>query len=234
MRLTRSIHGVVLLALTIPASGGSVSGSVDVLAKDGAPAVSFKSATYNDPRIRHAERMDYRKPGNIVVHLEPLADTTVNATTGTHLIELKRQRGRLEFIPSFSAVPAGTVVHFRNLDAKAHILYSRGAVNRFQLLLAARGEDGSEQSRALKTIDVVDLYALDVDGLEARLVITGPFAAVLQRPGKFHFKGVPAGRYRLKAWHDRLPAAEQDVDVAAEGTVEVNLVLDMNRIPEVP
>jgi hypothetical protein len=45
-------------------------------------------------------------------------------------------------------------------------------------------------------------------------------------------KDVPAGTYRLRAWHERLPGQVKEIKVPAEGEVTVNFVLGVAELPK--
>jgi uncharacterized Zn-binding protein involved in type VI secretion len=55
-------------------------------------------------------------------------------------------------------------------------------------------------------------------------VFDHPYFAITAPNGTFRIDGVPAGRYRLKVWHERAKIAEQIVEVGADGA-EVSLAL---------
>ena len=57
-------------------------------------------------------------------------------------------------------------------------------------------------------------------------VFDHPYHAVTTAGGAFSIDGVPAGKYTLHTWHERTGATGQAVEVAANGTVKVSLVLD--------
>ena len=43
---------------------------------------------------------------------------------------------------------------------------------------------------------------------------------------------MPAGTYKLKAWHERLPATTKEVTVPEKGEVNVDLTLGITGLPE--
>lgn len=57
------------------------------------------------------------------------------------------------------------------------------------------------------------------------LVFDHPYFAVSQKNGSFTIPGIPAGTYRVKAWHPRLGIAEQTVTVSAGQTASIGLKL---------
>lgn len=48
-------------------------------------------------------------------------------------------------------------------------------------------------------------------------VLEHPYYAVSGKDGSFEIKGLPAGKYTLEAWHEKLGAVTQDVTVGAAG-----------------
>ena len=68
---------------------------------------------------------------------------------------------------------------------------------------------------------------------------TGAYTAMLNprsnRPGEklFIIKDVPAGTYRLRAWHERLPGQVREVVVPAQGQVKVDFVLGVAELPKI-
>ena len=56
-------------------------------------------------------------------------------------------------------------------------------------------------------------------------VFDHPYFAVTAPNGTFRIDGVPAGRYRLKVWHERAKAAEQVVEVGPAGAT-VNVAVE--------
>ncbi len=57
------------------------------------------------------------------------------------------------------------------------------------------------------------------------LVFDHPYFAVTERNGSFTIPDIPAGTYRVKAWHPKLGLREQTVTLAEGGTASVSLAL---------
>jgi len=63
------------------------------------------------------------------------------------------------------------------------------------------------------------------------LVLPNPWFARADEHGRFAIHDVPPGTYKLKAWHERLPAKIVDLTVPAEGSVTADLILGFNASP---
>ena len=54
------------------------------------------------------------------------------------------------------------------------------------------------------------------------LVLETPYYAVSAKDGSYLIKGVPARKYALKIWHEKLKGESQEVTVTESGEVTVN------------
>lgn len=62
--------------------------------------------------------------------------------------------------------------------------------------------------------------------------IDNPYYAVTDQEGTFVIDDLPAGTYRIKAWHPVLGVQEQDVTVQPNGTVTLSLQFESKRSAE--
>ncbi len=60
-------------------------------------------------------------------------------------------------------------------------------------------------------------------------VIDHPYYAVTDERGEFTIKDVPAGSYKVQAWHEVLGILEKEVDVQAGKPVQVNFEILPNE-----
>lgn len=189
---------VVLTAclLAAPAFAGTVAGKVELLEKGGKQAPDLS---------------------DVVVYLDgvKLKPDPARATMV--------MRGKA-FAPHVVAVPVGGTVDFPNEDPIFHNAFSVSGENRFDLELYKRPKVGSW---TFKAPGVVRVYCNIHPQMSAVVLVRdNPFFAKAARDGAFAIEGVPAGRYQLRAWHERAPEASQEVSVPAEGRTVAQLLLD--------
>jgi plastocyanin len=131
------------------------------------------------------------------------------------------------FTPHVLVVPVGTTVDFPNQDPLFHNVFSLSGENRFDLDLYKRPKSGSW------TFDhpgVARVYCNIHPQMTAVIVVRdSPFYARANADGTFVIEGVPAGKYPLKAWHERGGEASLDIVVPAEGEVGAQLLLDASH-----
>jgi plastocyanin len=129
------------------------------------------------------------------------------------------------FTPRVVAIPVGGTVEFPNDDPIFHNAFSVSGENRFDLDLYKRPKIGAW---TFKSPGIVRVYCNIHPQMSAVVLVRdNPFFVKATREGAFSIEGVPAGRYTLKAWHERAPIEPSaEVAVPAEGRVTAQLTLD--------
>jgi hypothetical protein len=123
------------------------------------------------------------------------------------------------------AVSVGGVVDFPNEDPIFHNVFSVSGENRFDLDLYKRPKSGQW---TFQNPGVVRVYCNIHPQMSAVVLVRDtPFLTKAAPDGSFEIAEVPAGRYVVKAWHER--AAQEgsaEVTVPASGEAAARLVLD--------
>jgi plastocyanin len=137
------------------------------------------------------------------------------------------------FNPRVVVVPVGGTVDFPNEDPIFHNVFSVSGENRFDLQLYKRPKSGAQTFRHP---GVVRVYCNIHPQMSAVVLVRdNPFFAKAAPDGSFTIEGVPAGRYKLTAWHDKAGATSQDIVVPAQGPLAAGtMALDASAFKQVP
>lgn len=135
------------------------------------------------------------------------------------------------FAPHVLAIGTGTTVDFPNEDPILHNVFSISGEG-FDLGLYKRPKSGS---RTFEKPGIYTLYCNIHPQMSATLVVRdNPYFAAVAKDGSFRIAGVPAGEYKVVAYHDRagesVPLA---VKVSASAETTANLSLDASTYKRV-
>lgn len=129
------------------------------------------------------------------------------------------QAGR-QFAPRVTVVTAGTDVSFPNRDTVRHHVYSFSPAKTFELKLYA----GTPANPVRFDRPGIAVLGCNIhDAMVAWVVVVEtPHFGRSDTSGRVRLEDVPAGAWKLRAWHPALPpgtpALEQPLAVAAAGT----------------
>lgn len=168
---------------------------------------------------------------NAVVWLEPADDDRADgagARASAPSIVMESRR----FRPAVRVVAPGSAVPFPNYDPFRHNVFSNAGPGAFDLGLYGRGEVRSAR------IERPGIYPIFCN-IHARMtayVVAVPTRWYAQAgpDGRYEIAGVPAGHYRLRAWHDRGGEHTRDVEVTAGTPVHGDVALDARGWRPVP
>ena len=155
---------------------------------------------------------------NIVVSVEDLENSTPAPKEPAVMKEMD-QKG-LRFVPHVLPILVGTTVKFLNSDPVSHNVFSISEAKRFNLGLYGRGTERSIRFDQSGVVELLCNVHMEMSGYI--VILKNSFFALAKADGTFQIAGVPAGRHRVRCWHEQLPAQEQEIDVPSEGTVSVN------------
>ena len=130
-----------------------------------------------------------------VVMLEPATGTLpVKPMPQVDIAQANRQ-----FNPQITVITVGTAVNLPNFDTVRHHVYSFSPIKTFELKLYAGVPTApivfDKPGAAVLGCNIHDQMAAWV------VVVDTPYFARTTASGEVHIEGVPAGHYRLRAWH---------------------------------
>ncbi len=132
----------------------------------------------------------------------------------------------LAFTPRVLPILAGTEVSFRNDDKVFHNIRSKSPAYQFNF-----GQISSSKAPNVRKIkfDKPGIVPIDCDVHSEMhafvLVKPNPFFALADEKGLFSLQHLPAGKYKIQAWHEKFEPVVKEIAIT-EGqatTVELNL-----------
>jgi hemoglobin len=135
-------------------------------------------------------------PGLGVIMLTPVKGGVKKRVPKTRIIE---QRGK-EFAPHVMAIPVGSTVSFPNFDQIFHNVFSLSKSKAFDLGMYKNGE-----TREMK-FDKPGIVRLGCNlhaAMSAYLIVVeAPHYVVVDKDGKFSFKTLAQGKYKVQVWNE--------------------------------
>ena len=195
---------------------GRIEGTV-TLVSPGGPAL--QSGAYPSRRVTRPAPAP-SELANVVVSIK---DAPAALTEATRTTIAQREES---FVPRVAAVTRGSTVEFPNFDPYFHNVFSLSRGGSFDLGRYPRGES---RARTFTRPGLVKVYCHLHSDMSATIVVFDhPYYAVPAQDGSFVLAGVPGGRYRLAAWHERIGESISAVDVKPGGTARVTFVLPID------
>jgi plastocyanin len=197
------------------------------------PGYSFAQATVEGrvelPKTSAAsvmiKRYEIVTNGGVLATKPPLAVVYLEGSfpKKNSAVEKQMMQRDLNFVPALLPVQTGTKVAFPNLDDTYHNIFSFSPAKRFDL----GRYRGDERPIPSVVFDVPGLVTVRCDIHEHMraliLVLDTPHFALSDAEGRFRLNGLPAGRYKLKAWLSSRVTLERPVELAGGSTLSVNL-----------
>jgi plastocyanin len=228
----KQVAGIAMLALAGAASAwaGNIVGTVRG-APPASPGAAAAAGAYESRRYKYVEKIDYDRLQDFVVYIDqPVAEA--NPTPPPRATVTTTQRDA-NFDPHVLAVAVGTTVRWPNEDEIFHNVFSMSDTKQFDLGYYKKTDNAPEI--VFERAGLVDVFCAIHSRMHCIiLVLPNRFFAKADDKGRFTIPNVPPGTYKLKAWHERLPAKTLEVVVPAQGEVKVNVTLSLDDLPKIP
>ncbi|MEP6730398.1 MAG: hypothetical protein ABJE10_07165 [bacterium] len=141
-------------------------------------------------------------------------------------VELESDHCKL--VPRVQAAMTGSAVNIiGHDDVRQHLRFAAaGDSTPRAMILLGGGEQVIPTELPFKAPGLVAVRDAEHPWTRAYVaVFDHPYFAVTGNGGTFTIDGVPSGKYKLNAWHERTGVEVQDVDVSPNGVTKVAIVL---------
>lgn len=165
-----------------------------------------------------------RYPENVVVYIEKIGDNKFPAPEEHGVVD----QFNLTFVPHVIAIQMGTTIDFPNSDSVRHnVLSPPDCPIQFNL--------GTYDVGVVKHVtfdepgEIPLLCNVHAEMSAFVLVLANPYFSLTGKDGVFKIENVPAGTYKLKAWHEKLKTITKDVTVEAGKTTSMDFQLKKRK-----
>ncbi|MEM9158317.1 MAG: hypothetical protein AAGB46_04650 [Verrucomicrobiota bacterium] len=224
---TLFIVAIAYLGVPFPAVAGTISGKIVVTPPSGADGKNEKGE-YESRRYKFLEKVEYSKFGDFIISVEDIEKPYLGEGPRPQAI-ISQKNG--SFSPRILAVVAGTEVSWPNRDSIYHNVFSISEVEPFDLGYY-KGDDEAKRIVFEKPGRIDVFCSIHAEMNCVVMVLPNPWFAKADKNGRFKIEGLPAGEYRLKAWHERLPPKYIEVAVEEEKETELSIEMGFKRIPK--
>jgi hypothetical protein len=236
MKKTLASIALITATLTVPAiaaykvidvtNGGSISGKINFTGKDKAPQV-YKVAKDTDTCGSANRVIDYVdvKNGvlrNVVVYLDKVK-------TGKQFdkIEAKIDQKGCNFMPFMSVMTNDTNFQATNSDPVLHNIHTYEIMGRAKktVMNVSQPKQGATTTKKVKLKRGAGMK-LECDAHDFMhgfvFVAKNPYYAVVADDGTYTIDNIPAGKYKIKAWHGTLGEQKGKTTITAGATNTVD------------
>jgi plastocyanin len=176
------------------------------------------SAAYGTRRVEARPADAEAEVTNVVVFLQDAPRPATVPATRARIVQQHET-----FVPRVVAITRGSTVDFPNADPFFHDVFSLSRNGTFDLGSYPRGQTRSHQFRRPGLIKV---YCHIHSHMSASIMVFDhPYFAIPKADGSFAIEDVPAGDYKVSAWHERIGDNTQAVRVQAALASELHFAL---------
>ena len=170
-------------------------------------ALAARAAVAAPLEVRVTDGSGKPLSGAVVFLESPEAKAASKPAQGIEIAQIGRQ-----FTPQVTVVPVGSAVSFPNRDTVRHHVYSFSPIKKFEIKLYV----GTPESPVVFDRPGIAVLGCNIhDRMVAWVVVVEtPYAGQTGVDGRLSLPNVPAGNYRLRAWHPSQPVGASASDQA--------------------
>ena len=216
-----ALLGLGFASAAMPAQAGTITGRVE--ARSAAQTSEAGGGNYGSRKYKFLEKIDYASLRDFVVHIEQVEVQPRAGDPAPTGVVTQRDGA---FVPHVLPIVAGTIVSWPNADDVFHNVFCMSETTPFDLGLYKHGDDA--KSVVFPKTGRIEVFCSIHTKMNCIvLVLPNPWFAKANDSGVYKITGVPAGTYKLRAWHERLPSKTKEIVVPAEGEVKRDVVLGL-------
>lgn len=204
-----------LWAAAPPRATGRIEGRVTITVPI---ATAPPSAAYGARRVEKAAPRTGSELSNVIVFIQDAPRVSPLPVTRARILQENET-----FSPRVVAITRGSTVDFPNGDPFFHDVFSLSRSGTFDLGSYPRGQTKSHQFRQT---GLVKVYCHIHSHMSASIMVFDhPFFTIPKPDGRFTIDDVPAGTYKVSAWHERIGEHSRSVTIEAGRASDIQFTL---------
>jgi len=223
---TLAIPAIAAYKTVDVANGGSITGKVNFTGKDKAAQV-YKVAKDTDTCGTANREIDYVdvKNGalrNVVVYLDK-----VKSGKKFDPIDVKINQKGCDFLPFMSVMTNGATFEAKNSDPVLHNIHTYEIMGRAKktVMNVSQPKQNAITKKKVKLKRGAGMK-IECDAHDFMhgfvFVAKNPYYAIVAEDGTYTISDIPAGKYKVKAWHGTLGEKKGKAEVSAGGSTTVD------------
>jgi len=219
-----------LFAGVLTVTAGTLVGTVKAMPKpELQQAQGAAGGKYDSRKFKFVEKINYDEIKDFIVYIDqPMTNSAPKQAIEAEVVTQKDAM----FHPHVMPILVGTKVKWPNKDDILHNVYSNSDAKTFDLGLY-KDDDKNPKLEPIvfdKTGRVDVFCSIHSQMNCVLLVLQNPYFAATDTKGHYKITGIPAGTYKVKAWHERLPGQTLEVTIPAEGEVSINFTVGVGNL----
>jgi plastocyanin len=222
---------LALVAASVAAldcAAGTIVGTIRGERGTAPEAAGGGGGAYDSRRYKYVEKIDYDRLRDFVIYIDQPMNEVLPPEQRNQTVKTTQKDAN--FDPHVLPIVVGTTVRWPNEDDIFHNVFSMSDAKEFDLKYYKKERVPEVLFDREGRVDV--FCAIHTKMHCIILVLPNPFFAMADEKGRFVVKNVPAGTYKLRGWHERLPRQTKEIVVPAEGEVKVDFVLGVGHAPK--
>ncbi|HEY6225778.1 MAG TPA: carboxypeptidase regulatory-like domain-containing protein [Verrucomicrobiae bacterium] len=211
-------------AVAMSSFAGTLSGTVKAQPKPELAEAPAGGAKYDSRQFKFVEKIKYDQIKDFIVYIE---GAMTNITFATPAKDVITQKDAM-FHPHVMPIVVGTEVRWPNKDDIFHNVFSISDAKNFDLGLYKDPDVGKVTFDKAGRVDVFCSIHSQMNCVI--LVLQNPFFAATDSKGAYRITNIPAGTYKVKAWHERLPGQAKEITIPEEGEVHEDFVVGVANL----
>jgi plastocyanin len=218
----------LVFAAAMSSFAGTLCGTVKAQPKPELAETSSGGGKYDSRQFKFIEKIKYDQIKDFIVYLEGAMTNVTFATPSKEVVTEKVTQKDAMFHPHVMPVVVGTEVRWPNKDDIFHNVFSISDAKNFDLGLYKDPEVGKVTFDKAGRVDVFCSIHSQMNCVI--LVLQNPFFAATDSKGAYRITNIPAGTYKVKAWHERLPGQVKEITIPDEGEVHEDFVVGVANL----